>query len=318
MGPNVTRRFQNVAVLMGGDSPEAAVSRKSGEAVTRALTSRGYNAIPIEAGPDLARALLDLRPDACFLATHGGNGENGALQGFLEMMGLPYTGSGVLGSALGMSKIRSRILFERAGITVPETVIVENPESRFAPEIPFAPPFMVKPESAGSSIGVARIERAEDLPAGIREAARHSPIVLVEPFLTGREIQAGILDGTYLGAIEIVPDPSEPFYTYDSKYREGKSKHLFPAPMEPQVAARMEESTVRAFEILGLRGVARMDALVLPDGRVVVLEMNTLPGLTATSLIPEIAQGKGFSFPDLVETILSGARLDSDPSPQPR
>lgn len=314
----MNKRFQKVAVLMGGDSPEAEVSRMSGEAVIRALLSRGYEATPVEAGPNMARALLDNRPDACFLATHGGNGENGSLQGFLEMMGLPYTGSGVLGSALGMSKIRSRILFERVGIAIPETVIVENPGSRFTPEIPFAPPYMVKPESAGSSIGVAKVDRPEDLPAAIREAGRHSPLVLVEPFLKGREIQSGILDGTYLGAIEIVPDPSEPFYTYDSKYRQGKSTHLFPAPMEAQVAAKMEESTVRAFDILGLRGVARMDALVLPDGRVMVLEMNTLPGLTATSLIPEIAQGKGFSFPDLVETILSGARLDSDPSPRPR
>ncbi|MHB8543236.1 MAG: D-alanine--D-alanine ligase family protein [Leptospirales bacterium] len=307
------KRFRKVAVLMGGDSPEADVSRMSGKAVTAALLSLGYEAVPVEVGPDLPFHLSSIRPDACFLATHGGNGENGALQGFLEILGIPYTGSGVLGSALGMSKSRSRIIFAQGGLDVPETVTIDEP-LKGHPEIPFDPPFMVKPESAGSSIGVFRIDRVSDLDSAIREACRHSSRVLVEPFLIGREIQAGILDGKYLGAIEILPDPAEPFYTYDSKYQKGKSSHLFPAPVDQVTAEKLEFVTVTAFSLLELRGIARLDTLVLPGGRVVVLEMNTLPGLTETSLIPEIAQSQGLSFPDLVETILSLSRLDSEPA----
>ena len=306
------KRFRKVAVLMGGDSPEAEVSRMSGKAVVSALLSLGYDAVPVEVGADLPARLSSIGPDACFLATHGGNGENGALQGFLEILGIPYTGSGVLGSALGMSKIRSRALFAQGGLDVPKTVTIHDPDKSL-PEIPFAPPFMVKPESAGSSIGVFRVERISDLPPAVREARRHSSSVLIEPFLKGREIQAGILDGTYLGAIEILPDPKEPFYTYESKYQKGKSSHLFPAPLDPSVAEKLEHATVKSFSLLDLRGVARLDTLVLPDGRVVVLEMNTLPGLTETSLSPEIAQSRGLSFPDLVETILSLSRLDSEP-----
>ncbi len=297
---------------MGGDSPEAEVSRMSGRAVVAALVSLGYEAVPVEVGTDLPSRLSSIQPSACFLATHGGNGENGALQGFLEILGIPYTGSGVLGSALGMSKSRSRVLFSQGGLDVPETVIVDDP-AKGVPEIPFHPPFMVKPESAGSSIGVFRIDRASDLVPAIREAARHSSRVLVEPFLKGREIQSGILDGAYLGAIEILPDPAEPFYTYESKYQKGKSSHLFPAPLDPTTSEKLKDATVKAFSLLDLRGVARLDTLVLPDGRVVILEMNTLPGLTETSLIPEIAQSRGLSFPDLVETILSLSRLDSEP-----
>lgn len=306
------KRFRKIAVLMGGDSPEADVSRMSGKAVTTALLSLGYEAVPVEVGTDLPFHLSSVQPDACFLATHGGNGENGALQGFLEILGIPYTGSGVLGSALGMSKSRSRILFSQGGLDVPETVIIDEP-SKGVSEVPFAPPYMVKPESAGSSIGVFRVEQLSGLTSAIREAGRHSSRVLVEPFLSGREVQGGILDGKYLGAIEILPDPSEPFYTYESKYQKGKSSHLFPAPLDQKTAEKLELATVKAFSLLGLRGIARLDTLVLPDGKVVILEMNTLPGLTETSLIPEIAQSQGLSFPDLVETILSLSRLDSEP-----
>ncbi|WP_077397779.1 D-alanine--D-alanine ligase [Leptospirillum ferriphilum] len=310
------KTFRKVAVLMGGDSPEAAVSRMSGKAVLEALRSRGYEAIPVEAGPDLFHTLLRTSPDVCFLATHGGHGENGALQGCLEVLGIPYTGSGVLGSALGMSKSASRALFRQGGLDVPETVAIESGERLTPDKIPFPLPFMVKPESAGSSIGVTRVDHFSDLPQALLEAEKHSSRILVEPFLPGREVQSAILDGRYLGAIEIVPDSSEPFYTYASKYQKGKSRHIFPAPLTSDVASRLEEATLRAFGLLELRGVARMDTLVLPDGRVVVLEMNTLPGLTETSLVPEIARGCGLSFEDLVETILSSARLDT-PAPTP-
>ena len=175
--------FRKVAVLMGGDSPEAAVSRMSGKAVLEALRCRGYEAIPVEAGPDLFHALLRYSPDACFLATHGGHGENGALQGCLEVLGIPYTGSGVLGSALGMSKSASRALFRQGGLDVPDTVTIEAGEKVTPDDVPFSLPYMVKPESAGSSIGVTRVDHFPDLPEALSEAEKHSPRVLVEPFL---------------------------------------------------------------------------------------------------------------------------------------
>lgn len=309
-------RFTRVAVLFGGDSPEAQVSRMTGEGVLSVLSDLSVQVQGMEVGPELPAFLADFRPDACFLATHGGKGENGSLQGMLEVLGIPYTGTGVLGSALGMSKSISRKLFRAGGLSVPETLELSEADLPRDIQLPFAYPVIVKPESAGSSLGILKVDSPEHLPNAIFEAMSHSARVLVEPFLFGREIQVGLLSGEPIGIIEVVPDPSEPFYTFSSKYQPGGSRHLFPADVTKKEADALNHAAMVAWELLDLRGVARLDTILLPDGRVIVLEMNTLPGMTKTSLLPEIALGMGISFPDLVCRILNAACLDGSPVSQ--
>ncbi|MDA8059679.1 MAG: D-alanine--D-alanine ligase [Nitrospiraceae bacterium] len=309
-------RFARVAVLYGGDSPEAEVSRMTGEGVLSVLSELSVTATGMEVGPGLPALLAEFRPDACFLATHGGKGENGALQGLLEVMEIPYTGTGVLGSALGMSKSVSRKLFRSAGLVVPETIEFSDPDLSGDLLLPFPYPVIVKPESAGSSIGILKVDSPEHLRNAISDAMVHSSKVLVEPFLSGREIQVGLLAGEPIGIIEVVPDPGEPFYTFSSKYQPGGSRHIFPAVVSKSEERSLNHAARVAWEVLELRGVARLDTILMADGHVVVLEMNTLPGMTKTSLLPEIAMGMGISFPDLVCRILNGACLDSLPVSQ--
>ena len=309
-------RFGRVAVLYGGDSPEADVSRMTGEGVLSVLSSLSVVARGMEVGPVLPALLSEFGPDACFLATHGGKGENGALQGLLEVMEIPYTGTGVLGSALGMSKSVSRKLFRSGGLVVPETLEISLNDWPRDLLLPFPYPVIVKPESAGSSIGILKVDSPECLQNAISDAMTHSSKVLVEPFLVGREIQVGLLFGEPIGIIEVVPDPKEPFYTFSSKYQPGGSRHLFPAAVTKSEEKALHHAASVAWDLLDLRGVARLDTILLPSGDVVVLEMNTLPGMTKTSLLPEIAMGMGIPFPDLVCRILNGACLDSAPVSQ--
>ncbi len=310
-------RFQKVAVLYGGDSPEADVSRMTGEGVVSALRELSVEVCGMEVGPDLPGKLAAFRPDACFLATHGGKGENGSLQGLLEVMEIPYTGTGVLGSALGMSKSVSRKLFRDGGLLVPDTVELLESDPVEGLDLPFPYPVIVKPESAGSSLGILKVDRAGDLTSAILEARSHSSRILIEPFFQGREIQVGLLFGEPIGIIEVIPDPSEPFYTFSSKYHPGGSRHLFPADVTAGEAEDLNRAASVAWQILDLRGVARIDTLLLPDGRVIVLEMNTLPGMTKTSLIPEIARGRGIPFVDLVGLLTNAACLDGSPVSEP-
>ena len=309
-------RFGRVAVLYGGDSPESEVSRMTGEGVLSVLSDLSVTVRGMEVGPGLPALLSEFRPDACFLATHGGKGENGSLQGMLEVMEIPYTGTGVLGSALGMSKSVSRRLFRSGGLVVPETIEMSEIDSSRDLILPFPYPVIVKPESAGSSIGILKVDSPEHLSGAISDAMSHSSKVLVEPFLVGREIQVGMLSGEPIGIIEVIPDPKEPFYTFSSKYQPGGSRHIFPASVTKSEEKALRHAAKVAWEILDLRGVARLDTILTPDGQVVVLEMNTLPGMTKTSLLPEIAMGMGITFPDLVCRILNGACLDSAPVSQ--
>ena len=304
--------IHKVAVLCGGESEEATVSRVSSRAVSDALSKTGFIVRELEADQTLAFTLPEFSPDAVFLATHGGVGENGTLQGFLETMKIPYTGSGVLGSAIGMSKMRSRALFRERGMAVPLTYAHRMGATFRVDSISFDPPYIVKPESAGSSIGILRVENRDALPQAVEEAGRHSSWVLVEQCIPGREVQSAILSDRFLGAIEIIPGMSEPFYTYSSKYSPGGSRHICPAPLDPSLVEELAETTLEAHRVLGLRGCSRLDTILNDEGTFVVLEINTLPGLTPTSLLPEIASHAGLSFTDLLLELLWTARLDSD------
>lgn len=307
--------LRKIAVLRGGESDEAEVSRVSAKAVTSALKESGFQVEEFEADRSLAVSLTAFSPDVAFLATHGGGGENGSLQGFLETLKIPYTGSGVLGSAIGMSKMRSRALFRERGLAVPLTYAHMSGFAFKTESISFDPPFMVKPESAGSSIGVRRVEDRSGLSDAVNEAGKYSRWVLVEQCIAGREIQSAVLNDRFIGAIEVIPERSEPFYTYNSKYAPGGSRHICPAPLSDLLLAELASSTLEAHRILELRGCSRLDTILSEDGTFVILEINTLPGLTPTSLVPEIARSAGLTFPDLLLSLLGSARLDSDRAP---
>lgn len=295
---------KKIGVLMGGLSSEREVSLSSGNAVLNALRGRGYNAVPIEVGRDVAERLRKDGIEIAFNALHGKFGEDGAIQGLLELMTIPYTGSGILASAIGMNKIVSKAVFKAAGLAVGPYRAVSRNNRRILEAVPdeIGFPLFVKPSSEGSSVGVSLVERLEDLAAASEAAFFYDSDILVEQCIRGKEVQVGVLGDRALGAIEIVP--KNRFYDYESKYKEGMSDHFFPARIPGSVYQRTLEAGLAAHRALGCRGYSRVDFIIDDKGIPFILEVNTLPGMTATSLLPDIARGVGMPFPDLVEEIL--------------
>ncbi len=295
-----------VAVLLGGMSTEREVSLVTGEAFTAAVARLGHEAIRIDVGVDLAARLADAQPDVALIGLHGKFGEDGAVQGLLEVMGIPYTGSGVLASAVAMDKVSSKRLFENAGI--PTAPFVVHRAGEPLPTPPGGFPCIVKPASEGSSVGVSLVHTAAELLPSLSVAHRYDAVALVERYVKGREIQVAILDGRVLGTLEIVPEGHE-LYDYETKYTAGLAKHLCPAPLADAVRLRIEELARRANELLGCEGATRVEFLLEHDRDPWILEINTLPGMTPTSLVPEIAGHAGISFDELVTRLLASARL---------
>lgn len=300
---------KRIGVLMGGVSAEREVSLSSGAAVLDALKSLGYDAVGVDLKEDAARRIWESRIQVAFVALHGRWGEDGVIQGLLEAMGIPYTGSGVLASALGMDKVRSRWIFERHGLPVPPYKLLTPQEARsFVPGLQGPDlPLVVKPSREGSSIGVHIVREKGDLRVALEEALSFGHQVLVERYIPGREIQVGILDDRALGAIEIRPKLE--FYDYSAKYTDGLAEHIFPAPLEAERYQRALDLALEAHRLLGCEGGTRVDMRLEEPGDFHVLEVNTLPGMTPLSLLPEIAAGVGIGFAELCERILFGARL---------
>lgn len=294
---------------MGGMSPEREVSLMSGKAILQALLEQGYRAVPIEADEILSQRLRDGKVEVAFIGLHGSLGEDGSVQGLLEMMRIPYTGSGVLASALAINKAVSRQIFRQDGLPVPQSIFLgQQPEeggSRL--KIPFALPVVIKPCQEGSSVGVSIVSDPGEIPAAVERAFGYGGGILVEGFIKGREVAVGILDDHALGAIEIVPKVE--FYTYEAKYTDGLAEHLFPARLPPSEYQTALDLGYRAHRLLGCEGATRVDLLFRDPGEFFVLEVNSLPGMTPLSLLPEIARGVGIPFPELVERVLMGARL---------
>jgi D-alanine-D-alanine ligase len=288
-----------IGVLMGGRSVEREVSLRSGEAVLGALRRRGLDAVGIDVDTNVVNHLARERVGLAFIALHGRYGEDGTIQGLLEILGIPYTGSGVLASALGMDKLISRALFAAEGLPVPRYVLLTEP---IPPALPFPFPVVVKPNSEGSSVGVSLVSRVEELPAAIADAFRYDRRVLIEAYIAAKEVQIGILGDRALGAIEIRSKTA--FYDYTAKYTPGMSEHIFPATLAPDVLRRTLDVGLAAFRAVRGEGYGRVDCLVDEAGTPHVLEVNTLPGLTETSLLPDIARGAGLSFDDLVAAIV--------------
>jgi D-alanine-D-alanine ligase len=303
--------FRKIAVLLGGRSAEREVSLVSGRACAEALRAEGFDAIEIDAKADVARDLAEATPDAVFNALHGRWGEDGCMQGLLELLRLPYTHSGVLASALAMHKERAKDAFRAAGLPVAASIVVDRREAsaRHAME----PPYVIKPVNEGSSVGVFIIRKGDNRPPGElgSESWSLGETVMVEEFVPGRELTVAVMGARALGVTEIVPRTA--FYDYEAKYAPGGSDHVLPAHIPEQIAQEAMEIAACAHNALGCRGVSRADFRFDDTAnrhRLILLEVNTQPGMTPTSLVPEQARHIGMDFHALVRWIVEDASCD--------
>jgi D-alanine-D-alanine ligase len=273
------------------------------------LQERGHDAVPVFVDRDIDLVLRQMRIDVAFVALHGRYGEDGCIQGLLEVLGIPYTGSGVLASALAMNKAKTKEILRLHNLpTAPGYVIAaDSGEDLIESHGSFGFPVVVKPSGEGSSLGVQVARDEMELESGVEEAMRFDDDVLIERFVEGKEISVGVLEGKALGAVEIVPRRG--FYDFQNKYTAGRSDYYFPARLSPERYRSVLRLGTLACEALGCEGAARVDLIVSERGNEIILEVNTLPGMTPTSLLPKIAHGAGLSFEDLVDEILKGARL---------
>jgi len=304
------KAHRKIGVLLGGLSAERDVSIRSGEAILAALAERGHDAAPIFVDRDVDLLLRQTRIDVAFLALHGRYGEDGCVQGLLEVLGIPYTGSGVLASGLAMNKGKAKEIFRLHNLPTAPGYALQGDAGDDVVEShgSFGYPVVVKPAGEGSSLGL-RIARDElELEAAVEEAMRFDDDVLVERFMEGKEISVGVLDGKALGAVEVAPRRGG-LYDFQAKYSSGRTDYHLPARLSPERYRSALRLGALAHEALGCEGATRVDLIVSERGNEVVLEVNTLPGMTPTSLLPKIARGAGLSFEDLVEEILRGARL---------
>ncbi len=313
IGLSPERRHEHVAVLMGGWSAERPVSLRSGEAVAGALEGEGYRVSRIDVDRDIAATLAQLRPDVCFNALHGQFGEDGALQGVLECLAIPYTHSGVLASALAMHKERAKDVMKLAGVPVATAVITTRRQA--AKSHAMSPPYVVKPLAEGSSVGVVIVRDTDSAPPADRILGdAPDAIVMVEKYIAGRELTCAVIGSFVSDVTEILPAEGLAFYDFEAKYAPGGSKHQIPADLLPDVYQKIRKYTAVAHEALGCRGVSRadfrFDDTASGSGDLVCLEVNTQPGMTATSLVPELAGHAGWSFGELVRWIVEDASCD--------
>lgn len=324
---------KRIGVLMGGTSAEREVSLRSGKAIHDALKGLGYSAVTIDVGPDICNVLSKGGIDLAFLALHGGYGENGSIQGMLEVLGITYTGSGVLASALAMDKEASKKIFMYHGIPVPPFVVIQrsaissqqspplskgeygggiNSELRTSNlelKIDFPLPWVVKPASEGSSVGVSIVKYESDFGRALEVAHSYGSKTIVEKYIEGKEVHIGIMNGRVLGGVEV--KPSLEFYNYDAKYTPGLTEYILPPEIENNSYERAKEAAISAHVAIGCKGATRVDLRVDTEGNPYVLEVNTIPGMTETSLLPKIARLAGFDFSAMIEEILRGA-VDED------
>lgn len=289
-------------------SAEREISQMTGESVARALSERGYNVTVIRAGRDLPARLVAARIDVVFNALHGRFGEDGCVQGLLEVMGIPYTGSGVLASAIGMNKVATKRIWEHLGFPTPKWRTVapgEKVGQSFA--LPAELPLIVKPGSEGSSVGITIVRERTKLVAAVTKARTFGSEVLLERFVPGKEVTVGILNGKSLGTMEVVPKGE--FHTYDVKYTPGMEEFLIPAPLSKKAHDRVVELSLAAHAAIGAESYSRVDLRVDADENPWLIEINTLPGLTNVSYLPKLAAHAGMSYSELVEAILDGATV---------
>jgi D-alanine-D-alanine ligase len=318
----------SVAVVQGGPSTEAEVSRASALGVAKALSEAGHIVVRLELDPFVGESLRTGGYDVVFPVVHGAVGEDGSLQGLLEVLDLPYVGSGVLASALAMHKRVARVLFERAGLPIARGVDVGRGDARAAAESvrrDVGERLVVKPSSHGSAIGVVRLEpdaSLVEIASALEAVWTLDDFAIVEHFARGREVTCGVLEADT--ALALAPteifSPNDPFYTYEARYSPGRSRHVCPAELAPAVTARVQQIAVAAHRALGCRDLSRVDFIVGDDGApdtVTLLEVNTLPGMTATSLYPEAAAAGGISMAALCGGFVARAHARGPARRQP-
>ncbi len=316
---------KRIGVLMGGQSSERDISIRSGLAIYQSLQELGYNSVLVDVGKDIAGLLKKEKVKFAFLALHGGTGENGAIQGLLEVLGIPFSGSGVLASALAMDKEASKKIFSFHGIPVAPFIALKKARGgkkkkmkndqvngeidvagvyRFPnfPRPSFDLPWVVKPAAEGSSIGVSIIREETELNPCIEKTFSLGERVIVEKFIKGKELHVGIVGDRVLGEVEV--RPSLEFYNYEAKYTSGLTEYIMPPEIDEATVASVREMALKAHLSIGCSGISRVDFMLDKDNNPFILEVNTLPGMTTTSLIPKIAKSVGLSFNDLIEEMI--------------
>jgi D-alanine-D-alanine ligase len=308
---------KRIGVLAGGTSAEREISLRSGNAIYKALLNRGYNAVFIDAADNLCESLKKSSVEIVFIALHGGHGENGAVQGLLEVMDIPYTGSGILASALAMDKEASKKVFLYHDIPVAPFIVInrEQLDKKINPQfittiVDFPLPWVVKPVREGSSIGVSIVKSEDDIADALKEAFSYDRKVIIEKYIKGKEIHIGILGQTVLGGVEV--RPSKEFYNYEAKYTSGLTDYILPPEIDDSAYDTLKDMALKAHNALCCRGATRIDFILDAFNMPYILEVNTIPGMTETSLLPKIAKLAGMDFPDLIEEILKQALTDKN------
>jgi D-alanine-D-alanine ligase len=303
---------KTIAVIRGGKSAERDISLKTGKAILTALQSKGYNVVDIDPKHNLHQQLAENDIDLAFIALHGRYGEDGTIQGFLELEEIPFTGSGVLGSALAMDKVSSKRIFKQTGIQTPDFMVLEEgtyldnwSELKASIKEKLSFPVVVKPALEGSSLGLSITESEIDLLEDVKQAFKYDEQVLIEDYIPGQEITVGLLGTDQLQALPVIEiKPKDGVYDFDAKYTKGATEFIIPAELDETTYEQAQSLALQAHQALNCSGVSRVDLRVTPSGEVYVLEVNTIPGMTETSLLPQAAAEFGIDFPELVEEIL--------------
>lgn len=312
--------FKKVAVLLGGWSAEREVSLKTGEAIYDALVKLGYQASKIDVDRQVFKRLLEDRPDVAFIALHGRYGEDGTIQGLLELLEIPYPGSGVLASALAIDKVMTKKVFREENIPVVPDLILGKKDAQKAAilaneaESRLGLPVIVKPSREGSTIGVTIVDEKDKMPEALKIAFSYDDIVLVEKFIFGKLLTVSLI-GREPQALPIIEIRAKKgFYDYEAKYTAGMTDYICPAEISESATKDIQQIAIRAHQVLGCEDVSRVDLMLGDDGKSYVLEVNTIPGMTEISLVPKAAAQAGISFEKLIKIILEGARLKLKPS----
>lgn len=296
---------KRIAVLMGGPSAEYEISIRSGRAVWTALIRKGYDAIPLEVDSSVVGRLREVRGQIAFIALHGPGGEDGTIQGLLEVLRVPYTGSGVQACAVAMDKAMTKVLLEQSGMPVPRGFVREPRDRRKPLPKGFKVPLVVKPVGQGSTLGITIVRKSRDLQKGLDAAFAYGPAALIEEYIDGRELTVGILNDKPLPVVEIIPRSG--FYDFAAKYTPGATLYKAPAPLPGRPAKLLQALALQAHHRLGCKGATRVDFRLDRRGRPFILELNTVPGMTETSLLPMAAKAARLSYEDMVEAILESA-----------
>lgn len=304
----IEHNFGKVAVLLGGRSAEREISLQSGQAVLGALRGRGVDAYPFDPAEQVLEELLRQGFNRAFIALHGRFGEDGTVQGALEWMGLPYTGSGVMASALAMDKWRTKLVWQAAGINSPRYVLLQASSNFEEVAETLGLPLIVKPVREGSTIGLSKVQRKQDLAEAYQLAAQHDALVLAEEFIAGKELTVAILGETPLPIVRI--EIAGELYDYQAKYFSNDTQYFCPSGLPDALESAIQAQALQAYQVLGCQGWGRVDLILNQQGQFYFLEANTSPGMTSHSLVPMAARTAGISFEDLVMRILERSHVE--------